>query len=200
MNKYLIIIAGPPATGKTYLVSLLQENLDRMTELSPDEFKIDLADNYGFRNKQEKDQQEKQAWNLFYESIDLNMRAQKKFIVIEYPFSDKQKDKLKMLSANYNYRNITIRLTADFEVLWKRRKIRDVDSKRHLSLISNSYQYGDVLEDRTEASALITREEFLNIIEERSYNTFRLGELFEFDVTDFDKVDYTILLKYLRSL
>ncbi|GAA3010105.1 hypothetical protein GCM10019998_02770 [Tetragenococcus solitarius] len=62
------------------------------------------------------------------------------------------------------------------------------------------YHYGDHLEDRTQADNLITKSEFRKILEDRQYDQFALGEVWEFDVTDFNKVDYTELLKYLGRL
>lgn len=200
MDKYLIIIAGPPATGKSYLVNKLKKVFDRSIVLSPDEFKIDLADSIGFNNQNEQKQLEKTVWELFYKAIEIYMSSGKKLVIIEYPFSDKQKGRLETLSREYNYNNITIRLRAEFEKLWERRKVRDRETNRHLSLIMDHYHYGDSLEDRIQANALITREEFWDIIEKRDYNNFKMGILFEVDVTDYAKVEYTELIKYISEL
>ena len=48
----------------------------------------------------------------------------------EYPFSDKQKNRLQELAERYGYQVMTIRLTADFEVLWQRRYKRDREPRR----------------------------------------------------------------------
>lgn len=59
------------------------------------------------------------------------------------------------------------------------------------------YHFGDELIDRTRADNLITEKEFRDIIEARKYNNFVLGDLYEFDVSDFSKVDYSLFLKQL---
>lgn len=128
------------------------------------------------------------------------MAAGKRFILSEYPFSNKQRSNLESLANKYSYKVITIRLVADFDALWARRKVRDIENDRHLSHIMSHYHFGDVLEDRSKADSLITEEEFRNIIEARQYNEFSLGELHEYDVSDFSKVDYTDLLEKLREL
>src|SRR5699024_4624225 len=104
------------------------------------------------------------------------------------------------LAEKNDYIPITIRLVADFETLWERRRERDIEESRHLSLIMNKYHYGDTLVNRSEADALITKEEFRQIISDRKYNEFQLGEIFEFDVTDFTKVDFNELFRYLEKL
>ena len=44
MDKYLILIAGSPATGKSYLINLIKEVLPDMFILTPDEGKEIFAD------------------------------------------------------------------------------------------------------------------------------------------------------------
>lgn len=200
MEKYLIIIAGPPATGKSYLINKLVTKLERSVVLAPDEFKIDMAESVGFNNLEEKEALEVKVWQLYYEAMELYMRVGKRYILTEYPFSYKQKRQLEELSNRYGYNPITIRLVADFDVLWERRRVRDREHSRHLSLIMNHYHYGDKLENRNEANCLITEENFKKIIDDRGYNTFQLGELFEYDVTDFSNVNYIPLFEYLKQL
>ncbi|MGT2910457.1 AAA family ATPase [Streptococcus cameli] len=200
MKKYLILIAGPPATGKSYLVNLIRETLPKLFVVSPDEFKEDMAESVGFNNLSEKDELEKKVWQYYYQALDLYMSVGKQFVLTEYPFSHKQKDHFIALSEKHHYEIITIRLVADFEVLWERRRKRDIDESRHLSFIMSHYHYGDVIEDRTLADNHITKQAFHQIIEDRQYNHFSLGKLYEFDVTDFDKVDYSPMLEELSNL
>lgn len=98
------------------------------------------------------------------------MEVRKRIVVSEYPFSNKQKDKLSALVERYDYEPITIRLVADFDVLWDRRKDRDVEPDRHLSHIMSHYHYGDELIDRSQADNLITEEAFREIIKTRQYD------------------------------
>lgn len=200
MDKYLILIAGSPATGKSYLINLIKEVLPDMFILTPDEGKEMFADSVGFDSLEEKAQLEKRVWEFYYGVLDQYMGAGKRFILSEYPFSNKQRSNLESLANKYSYKVITIRLVADFDALWARRKVRDIENDRHLSHIMSHYHFGDVLEDRSKADSLITEEAFRNIIEARQYNAFSLGQLYEYDVSDFSKVDYTDLLDKLRKL
>ncbi|MBF0777173.1 AAA family ATPase [Streptococcus cuniculi] len=200
MEKYLILLAGPPATGKSYLSSLICDALPQTYTISPDEFKQDLADRVGFSTAEEKKELEQQVWHLYYQALEIYMSVGKQFIVTEYPFSYKQKPYFEEFSQKYNYHIITIRLVAEFEVLWQRRIQRDLDESRHLSFLMSHYHYGDALQDRKQADELITKQGFWDIIEARQYNQFSLGKLYEIDVTDYATVDYAPLLEELVAL
>lgn len=203
MKKYLILLAGSPATGKSYLISQLMEKLSPTVLITPDDIKETLADNVGFDNLSQKAELEVDVWQFYYQLLDSYMRMGKRYVLSEYPFSDKQKIKLKILAATYQYEVITIRLDADFETLWQRRQKRDVQLDRHLSHIMSHYHFGDKLDDRSKADNHITRDAFLDIVTKRAYNQFQLGKLFELDVTDFSKVDYPTfingLVEYLQK-
>ncbi|MHC5228770.1 AAA family ATPase [Enterococcus sp. LJL99] len=198
MKKYLILLAGSPATGKTFLIQQLKKELPDLFLITPDEGKEIFADSVGFDSLAAKAQLEKRVWRFYYSVLALYMEAGKRVIVSEYPFSEKQKAKLEELVNQYKYEPITIRLVANFEVLWKRRKKRDIEPDRHLSHIMQQYHFGDQLDDRSQATNLITKESFKEIIEARQYNSFQLGELYEVDVTDFAKVDYSTMIEALR--
>lgn len=199
MKKFLILLAGSPATGKTYLIQKIREQIPTLFLITPDEGKELFADSVGFDTLVEKEQLEKKVWQFYYGVLTLYMDAGKQVIVSEYPFSDKQKNKLAQLAHTHNYEIITIRLVADFEVLWERRKVRDIESDRHLSHIMTHYHFSDRLDDRSKADDLITKDKFKKIIQTRKYDQFELGEIHEFDVTDFEKVEYSGLIQYLKN-
>lgn len=199
MKKYLILLAGSPATGKTYLINEIKKVLPELFVITPDEGKEILADSVGFNTLAEKATLEQKVWKFYYGVLDLYMEVGKRVILSEYPFSQKQAPKLQDLAEKYDYQIITIRLVADFEVLWQRRKIRDVADDRHLSHIMTHYHFGDQLTDRNRADALITEAAFRQIIEERGYHQFQLGELVEFDVSDYEKVDYQPFIQSLKE-
>ncbi|MGX7173179.1 AAA family ATPase [Enterococcus ratti] len=197
-KKYFILLAGSPGTGKSYLMNKLRERFLTMYTITLDEIKEYYAESIGFDSLEERAEQEKnKVYPFFYQALELYMEAGKKVIASEYPFSAKQKKKLYSLSKQYEYEVITIRLIADFDVLWTRRYKRDRESDRHLSYIMDHYHYGDVLKDRSLGTNHITKEVFKQIITDRKYDEFELGTLYEFDVTDFEKVNYAPLLDRL---
>ncbi|MBP1039631.1 AAA family ATPase [Vagococcus sp. BWB3-3] len=195
MKRTLILLAGPPATGKSYLIAKMRQVIPDFFLITPDEVKEMFADKVGFQNLQEKADLEQEVWQFYYGILRQYLSAGKKVIVSEYPFSDKQRSKLAELSDCYGYQIITIRLVAKFDILWQRRQVRDLESDRHLSHLMTHYQAGDVLLDRSQADNHISKEAFAKIIAERGYNQFRLGKLFQVDVSDFAQVNYDQLMK-----
>ena len=200
MKKYLILLAGPPATGKSYLSRLICQALPETYTVSPDELKENMADNFGYNSLEEKVELERVVWDYYYQALELYMKIGKQFILTEYPFSYKQKPILEKLTTEYKYDIITIRLVCDFETLWNRRIQRDLSEDRHLSYILSHYHYGDTCRNRSAADQLITKEEFAEIIQARDYNHFEMGKLYEVDVTDYSKVDYEPIIEELKEL
>ncbi|MEK5266581.1 AAA family ATPase [Weizmannia sp. FSL W8-0401] len=198
MHKLLILLAGLPGTGKTYLSNIIQENLGSFYMLSQDEIKEHYCDIYGYRNLEEKRGIESIAWAKYYEIMEQQMQISSN-IISDYPFSQKQKTPIQQLVEEYDYKAITIRLIADLDVLFERQKKRDLDPSRHLSHIVTCYHKGDELADRTNADNLLTYEEFIKRCTTRGYDTFELGKLYEVDVTDLSKVNYTKLLEELKQ-
>ncbi|MGM0900574.1 MAG: AAA family ATPase [Bacillota bacterium] len=197
MDKVLILLAGLPGTGKTYLSNFVIRELGEFYMLSQDDLKEYYSDLYGFQTIEEKQIIEKMAWARYYEIMETQMQLGDN-ILSDYPFSQKQKPHIQQLVERYGYMVITIRLTAHIDVLFERQKKRDLDPSRHLSHIVTSYQKGDLLTDRNKADNLLTYEEFFKRCTTRGYDTFKLGKLFEVDVTDFTKVNYSKLVEEVR--
>lgn len=197
MNKILILLAGLPGTGKTYLSDIIKNELGEFYILSQDELKEHYCDVYGYNDLEEKQKIEKIAWEKYYEKMEQQMQAGIS-IMSDYPFSQKQKPRIQQLVEKYYYKVVTIRLIADLDVLFERQKKRDLDPTRHLSHIVTFYKKGDKLTDRSEADNLLTYEEFIKRCTTRGYDTFQLGKLYEVDVTDYTKVNYSNLLEDIR--
>ena len=197
MDKTLILLAGFPGTGKTYLSNIIKNELGAFFMLSQDDLKEYFCDMYGYHNLEEKQEVERIAWAKYYEIMEQQMQEGSN-IMSDYPFSQKQKPHIQQLARKYGYKVVTIRLVADLDVLFERQKQRDLDPTRHLSHIVTSYKKGDCLENRSKADNLLTYEEFIKRCTTRGYDTFELGKLYEVDVTDFTKVNYSKLLEDLR--
>jgi predicted kinase len=199
MKKSMILLAGYPATGKSYLCNKILERFGDITVVSQDELKEGIFDQYGFRNMEEKVALEMKSWEQYYKDVAKEMEKGN-IIISDYPFSEKQKGKLQALSEQYEYQMITIRLLGDIDTLYERSRKRDLAQSRHLSHLVSSYQKGDVMEDRTQADCLVTYDVFVDRCKNRGYDTFQLGYLIEMDVTDFTKIDYNAVLNELGEV
>lgn len=198
-KKILLLIAGPPGTGKTYLGDMIEKEMGHFINVNLDQIKENNYDKHGFDNLKEKKAIDNQSLRDYFEAIEKAMITGE-HILTDYPFGYKQKPVLEILVEKYDYYPITIRLYADDDVLYERQRKRDLDPTRHLGHLMTHYHHGDVLSDRSKADGMPSREIFKDRIKIRGYNTFQLGRLFTEDVNDFSKVDYTGLLKELKQL
>ena len=73
MKKTLILLAGYPATGKSYLCSQICSKHPEFRILSQDELKEGLWDQYGFDNMEEKTVLEMKSGDLDYENLGPEM-------------------------------------------------------------------------------------------------------------------------------
>lgn len=199
MKKTIVLLAGYPATGKSYLCNKILEKIPDFLVVSQDEMKEKLFDEYGFNNMEEKVVIEYKSWDLYYKTMEKCLKNGES-IISDYPFSDKQKGKISAFAAQYGYQVVTFRLIGDLEVLYERSRARDLDPKRHLSHLVSCYHKGDILEDRSKADCLVTYDIFMDRCKNRGYGTFQLGHLIELDVTEYSKIDYSAIIQELYDL
>ncbi|MBK0331543.1 AAA family ATPase [Brachybacterium sp. MASK1Z-5] len=187
-DRLLLLIAGYPGTGKSRIAELVQEHLGPFRSVSIDDLKEQLYDQEGFADADAKGHLDRAALELFFARVHAAM-ANGVRVLAEYPFSDKQKEVLAATCRRYGYRAVTVRLVADFEVLFERQRRRDQDPTRHLGHLVDAYEPGDTLADRRAAPQLLSVEVFLGRYLHRGYGEFALGDLVEIDTTDFAQVD-----------
>ncbi|MGG5318515.1 AAA family ATPase [Enterococcus sp. AZ072] len=198
MKKSLILLAGFPGTGKSYLSNLIMEKFPEIYLISPDELKEKNWDKFGFENLEDKEKLIQRSWKEYYSELE-NSFQKGKSVISDYPFSDKQKSTIEKLTEKYGIQVITIRLIADLDVLFERQKIRDLDDSRHLGHILTCYNKDNKEIEHQTADNLLDYQEFIKRCTTRGYGEFNLGLLFEIDVTDFSKVDYDSLLENLEK-
>lgn len=198
MKKTLILLAGYPGTGKTYMCNKILEQEKDFQVISQDDMKEQFWDEYGFDNMEEKTALENKSWELYYQKIEESMK-QGNGVISDYPFSDKQKGRLGRLCEEYGYQPITIRLVGDLEVLFRRSKQRDLDTSRHLGHVVSRYHKGDELADRTRGDCFVNYDIFMERCRTRGYGDFQLGRLIQVDVTDYSRIDYKEILGQLKK-
>ena len=168
MKKTLVLLAGYPGTGKSYLMRQIQEAYPTFQILSPDAYKEEMWDRYGFDTMEEKEADIQKAWMEYYKDME-DMMQMDISILSDYPFSDKQKSRLGQLAATHAYQIVTIRLVADLDILYERQRARDLDDTRHPGHIAGSFHKGDILQSRDEQPCMVGYEEFMNRCKNRGY-------------------------------
>lgn len=196
VTKQLIIIAGAPGTGKTYMALELMKRLRGYNYLALDTFKERYYDKHGFKDSEEKKYLDKLSMIAFYGELTKVMKSCGN-IMIDYPFSYLQKDNISDLVEKYDYSVVTIRLEADLSLLYKRRIERDKEMDRHQGHLCESY-YSKENPDEGKVH-LISFEEFQRHVSLREYETFCLGQLIRVDVSDFKKIDYEMISERVKK-
>lgn len=199
MKQTLILLAGYPGTGKSYLAELLMKQFTGFEILSPDEIKEEFWDAYGFRNEQEKEELIQKSWVEYYHRMEWKF-TRGISLLSDYPFSHKQHDQLQEVCDKHHVQIITIRMIADLDVLFERQKKRDLDTSRHLGHILKKYHKGICLKCHEEADNLLDHDEFIQRCTCRGYGTFALGTTLQLDVTDFATAPYDELMIRINEL
>lgn len=199
MKQTLILLAGYPGTGKSYLAELLMKQFTGFEILSPDEIKEEFWDAYGFRNEQEKEELIQKSWVEYYHRMEWKF-TRGISLLSDYPFSHKQHDQLQEVCDKHHVQIITIRMIADLDVLFERQKKRDLDASRHLGHIVKKYHKGICLKCHEEADNLLDYDEFIQRCTCRGYGTFALGTTLQLDMTDFATAPYGELMIRINEL
>ena len=199
MKQTLILLAGYPGTGKSYLAELLMKQFTGFEILSPDEIKEEFWDAYGFRNEQEKEELIQKSWVEYYHRMEWKF-TRGISLLSDYPFSHKQHDQLQEVCDKHHVQIITIRMIADLDVLFERQKKRDLDASRHLGHIVKKYHKGICLKCHEEPDNLLDYDEFIQRCTCRGYGTFALGTTLQLDVTDFATAPYGELMIRINEL
>ena len=199
MKQTLILLAGYPGTGKSYLAELLMKQFTGFEILSPDEIKEEFWDAYGFRNEQEKEELIQKSWVEYYHRMEWKF-TRGISLLSDYPFSHKQHDQLQEVCDKHHVQIITIRMIADLDVLFERQKKRDLDTSRHLGHILKEYHKGIQLTSHEEADNLLDYDEFIQRCTCRGYGTFALGTTLQLEVTDFSTAPYDELMIRINEL
>lgn len=199
MKKSLILLAGYPATGKSYMCRMILEKYPQIVTVNQDEYKERKWDEFGFENIEEKTRLEMLAWEEYYAALAARM-ADGVSVISDYPFSEKQKGRLEELSRKYEYEVVTIRLLGDIDILYERSRMRDLNLDRHLGHMVSCYHKGDVMEDRSRADCLVTYQIFQDRCLHKGYDKFQLGHLIDVDATDFARIDYDGIIAKIGSV
>ncbi|SDH99574.1 AAA family ATPase [Agrococcus jejuensis] len=192
----LLLLAGYPGTGKSVLGAAVERRVPGIVTVALDDAKLARYERYGFADAAEKAEHERRALDDWLAALDATM-ATGVPVLSDYPFSDKQRPQLVDLCARHGYDPCTVRLVAEFDVLFDRQRARDLDPSRHPSFVLDTYSAGDDVLDRASAPGILTRQEFRRRYDERGYGTFELGPTLEVDTTDFATVDTEAIVDWI---
>lgn len=193
--KKVILLAGYPATGKTYMSNIIKEKYSRAIYIAQDEIKELLYDKVGFDNLKQKEELVDYGREIFYQVVKQSL-AINDIVLLDYPFSYKQLDFLQELEKMYDCEMFTICLTGNLDILYDRRVERDLVASRNKAHILNSY-HGYETYDRS--TYPLSREEYIKNCENGQYDKFEYGKTIKVDVSDYSLIDYPSILLELND-
>jgi predicted kinase len=177
----LIIISGPPGSGKTTLGRWLTEEL-RLPFLYKDGLKEILYDTLGWSDREWSMKLGVASISLLYYTLEVELKAGNGCVVESNFLTEYATPRLLELKQRYPFRVFQIQCYTDNEALFQRLQARAASAKRHPGHVESS-----ILAELTPAT-LVSRYEPLEIG----------GELLWLDTTDFAQVDYTRISAQVR--
>lgn len=182
-----ILVTGIPASGKSALAEFLSKRL-ALPMMSKDKIKELLFDTVGFQSRAEKVALGNGSMEILYYFAEQMMKLNKPFI-LENNFERSSKEGIERLLAQYGYQALTLCLTGNYEVIYRRYAERNTAPERHRGHVLNSC-YPEP-EGVHAMPAPPTLEQFVSSIQARGMTDFSVGgKRLEIDTSDFGKVDY----------
>ncbi|MGN0479083.1 MAG: AAA family ATPase [Hominenteromicrobium sp.] len=193
---YCILVTGIPAAGKSTMAAFLADALG-LPVLSKDSIKEILFDDLGFRSREEKVRLGVAGMHVMYYAAEQLMKARQPFI-LENNFENTSRDGLVEILRRHGYRAITVVLTGDYKVIYRRFCKRDTDPLRHRGHVVNDC-YPEM--DPHARAKTISFEDFADGIARRGMDSFAVdGPRIVVDTTDFGKVDYEAVRRQITDL
>lgn len=179
----LVIIAGPPGTGKTVLAQKIAQKYN-LPLFSSDNFKEIIFDQLGWSNREWSKKVGGTGYALLY-SVVSSLLSTGHSSVIEGNFRPEYDTKhLLLLKEQYPYYPFQIQLRCQGNLLFERFRKRSESANRHPGHVdtSNYHEYRQAL-----------LKGYSNPLEIG-------GDLYNLNTTDFKKINYLSLFKELKNV
>ena len=186
---YCILVTGIPATGKSTMAEVMSERMN-LPVISKDTIKELLFDNVGFQSRAEKVNLGIASMEIMYYVAGQLMKTGQPFI-LENNFEYSSEYGIKNLMEKYQYSALTITLTGDYNVIYRRFLERQRSHDSHRGHVVNDC-YPEKEENTLKAlkAKTISYENFVRGIEQRGFDAFCIGgRQIKVDTTDFSKIN-----------
>lgn len=195
---YCILVTGMPAAGKSTMAKTLSERL-KLPVVSKDSIKELLFDNVGFQSREGKVNLGIASLKIMYYVADQLMKAGQPFI-LENNFESSEQG-IKILLEKYQYFALTITLTGDYKVIYRRFLERESSPDRHRGhVVNDCYPEKNEKHLKTPEAKTISYENFVRGIEKRGFNAFFVaGRQIKVDTTDFSKINMIELFSQIAA-
>lgn len=196
---YCILVTGIPAAGKSTLAKAMAEKW-KLPVLSKDAIKELLFDYVGFQSREGKVKLGIAGMEIMYYAAEQLMKAGQPFI-LENNFEYSSEPGLKALLEKYRYPALTVTLTGDYEVIYRRFLERESSPDRHRGHVVNDCYPEKAGSGSAETKAApVSYENYVHGIEQRGFDAFCAGgSQIRVDTTDFSGVDMEKLFSQVAA-
>ena len=191
----VVLITGIPAAGKSTLAEALSGRLG-LPMLSKDGIKERLFDTIGFTCRAEKARLGVAAQETLYYVAGQMLRAGQS-IILESNFEHASRAGLVRLLEDSHAQPLTVRVTGDYGIIYRRFVERDRSPARHRGHVVND-RYPE--ETPGQEAPGISYEAFVGGIESRGMDAFDVGgPCLTVDTTDWSTVDVDVIAGWVRK-
>ena len=178
----VVIVTGPPATGKTTIGRTLGEEF-RLPFFFKDGFKEIIFDTLGWSDEEWSQKVDTTSREIIFSLLEAHLQAGQSLIVESTFRPDRDAERFRALRGRYDYLPFEVQCTGDAEELYRRFRMRAESSERHPG-------HPDNLNER----------EFVEIVRRGRNDAMDLGgAVCEVDTTAPGGVDYDALFTALRT-
>jgi predicted kinase len=172
-TNLLIIISGPPCTGKTTLAKRIAKEFC-LPLISRDDIKEVLFDSLGIKDREWSRKLGTASFGIIYQIINSLLSANISFIV-ETPLKPEYDEKRFLnLKKKFGFKTLQIACKTDGKILYDRFKKRSESGQRHPGHCDNK-----------------NYDEFRETLLDGEYPPLGIGgEILEVNTTDFSSIDY----------
>jgi len=178
----LIIISGPPCSGKTTLGQRIAEEF-RLPMITKDSIKEFLFDGIGTKDREWSKKLGLVSYDILYYITDSFLKAERPFILESNFKSENDTEKFLDLKKKYDFFPFQIQCKTNGEILFERFKQRAESGDRHPGHVDH-----------------LNYEELKEVLLKGAHDPLEIGgKVIDIDTTDFQSIDYKSLFNEISA-